>query len=255
MKTLRMLSLLAVSLYGAPLALAALDGTADSSAFTNQYNGNQIWDGSAFVNDWVQSGGHTPAAVSVSGSNLIVSPDADNGWVQHDSDTTAWETGSGNWTIEVSVKLNDVDSAVNDGMVVWGERDGNRGVLWIQDQAVSDLNGVEIASGFDNTDGFHTYRIAFDSTDMSAGTTGTHHVWRDDVLLSGAGVDINLAGGSLSRLIVGDCCTNIGNPVDQYELAYIRYQPDMALAPVPEPNSIFLLCMGLLGLLRLRSRR
>ena len=238
----------------ATTAFAALDGAADSSTFDNQYDGNSIWDGAALQNGWGQNGGHTPAALSLSGSNLVFSPDENNGWIEHDNDATPWELGSGKWTVEVELKLNDNDPNVNDGITLWAERDNNRGVLWIQGNAVSDIDGGEIAGGFDNTDAFHTFRVAFDPTDDTASPSGTHHVWRDDILLSGSGVDINLAGGTASRLIVGDCCTGIGNPVDQYEIGYVRYQADMALAPIPEPNSLVLVGLGIIGFVSFRRR-
>jgi len=230
-------------------ATAALDGTADSSTFASQYNGDQIWDGSATINDWVLNGGNTTAALSLSGSNLVVSADQNNGWVEHDNDSTAWESSAGNWTVEINAKLNNIADDVSDGLVIWGERDGNRGVLWIQDTAVTDIDGNVILDGIDNTDGFHTFRVAYDSADA------LHHVWRDGTLLSGAGVDINLAGGTNSRLIIGDCCTNIGNPVDQYELGFVRYQADQALAVVPEPSTGLLCGLGCLALLSIRRRR
>lgn len=230
-------------------ATAALDGMADSSSFSNQYSGDQIWDGATLLNDWGLNGGNTAAALSLSGNNLVVSADANNGWVEHDNDSTAWESSDGNWTVEINAKLNDTDVGVNDGFVIWGERDGNRGVLWIQGTSVTDINGNVIVDGIDNTDDFHTFRVAYDATDA------LHHVWRDGDLLSGAGVDINLAGGTSSRLIIGDCCTGIGNPVDQYELGYVRYQADQALSVVPEPGSMNLAVIGGLAILAIRRSR
>ena len=241
---LRLLGFSGVLLFLFPAtASAALDGAADSSTFASQFDGNQIFDGTSLINDWVQNGGHTPAAFSLSGGTLVVTPDANNGWVEHDNDFTPWELSAGSWTLEVEVKLNDTDPGVNDGLVLWGERDGNRGVLWIQAGSITDLSGTVLADGLDNTDGFHTIRVAYDSNEA------LHHVWRDGALLSGAGVDINLAGGNLSRLIIGDCCTGIGNPVDQFELGYVRYQADQALAVIPEPTTAILIGLGCLGLM------
>ena len=208
------------------LALTKLD----SSNFDNQYNGNEIWNGATFVNQWAQNGGATAASLSLNGTNLIQDNDDNNGWVEHDNDSTPWELGTGSYTLEVTGVLNDTDGAEEDGFVLWTALDGNRQVIWIQDDSINLLDGTELLGGLDNTNGLHTIRVAYDATDTTAGADGTYHVWHDGLLITGSGI-ARQAGTTSSRLIVGDCCTSIGNPVDQFEIGSIRYDMDDAFEP------------------------
>jgi hypothetical protein len=208
----------------------------DSSNFDNRYNGNEIWNGTSFVNQWAQAGGATPAALSLNGTNLVQTNDANNGWIQHDdADSTPWELGSGSFTVEMTAVLNDTNATLNDGFTLWAElggaTTGNRQILWIQNDSVNLLDGTELLGGIDNTDTLHTYRLAYDATDTSADATGTYHVWRDGLLITGSGIARQAAATVDSRLIAGDCCTSLGNPVDQYEIGYIRYDMDGAFEP------------------------
>lgn len=148
MKTLRDLSdcgncvrtsILFVASISLPLTLrtgSAFDGfNVNSSTFANQYNGSQIWDGATFQNDWTQAGygaGNDPIpALSLNGTalritNSVVATPAgagNNGWVQQDTGSTPWELGTGNWTIELSGKVNKATAAA-DNFVLWG--DGRR---------------------------------------------------------------------------------------------------------------------------------
>jgi hypothetical protein len=51
---------------------AGFDGfDVDSSTFANQYNGNDIFDGSAFNNQWVLAGGGTELDFSLNGTNMV----------------------------------------------------------------------------------------------------------------------------------------------------------------------------------------
>lgn len=229
-----------------------LDGfNVSSSTFAHQYNGNQIWDGSAFQNGWSQAGyaaGSDPLpALSLSGSalrvtnSLITTPAGagNNGWLQQDTGSTPWELGTGNWTIELSGKVNEA-SSLNDNFVLWMAVGGSRLIVRIAQDAVGyGETGADLISGVNNADAFHTYRIAYEANNLTAGPTGTYHVWRDNVPISGVGVS-RQASDANTRLIVGDCCSSLGNPVDPFEIQYVRYDMSGAFSPIADQGVLTL---------------
>lgn len=237
--SLRLFAALALSA-GVASPSFGLDGfNVNSSTFANQYNGNQIWDGSAFQNMWSQAGGATTGALSLNGSALVINnaasglPAGNNGWVQQDSGTSPWELGTGNWTIELSGKVNEATAAA-DAFVLWGTVGGSRSSITIEQNVVRyGEGGPALLTGVTNNDAYHTYRIAYDATDLTASALGTYHVWRDNVPISGLGLP-RVAGDSNTRLIVGDCCSGIGNPVDPFEVQYVRYDMAGAFSPIAD---------------------
>jgi hypothetical protein len=211
----------------------------NSSTFTNQYNGNQIWDGTAFQNMWSQAGGATTAALSLNGTALVINneasglPDGNNGWIQQDTGTSPWELGTGNWTIEISAKVNDT-TAANDNFVLWTTLGGSRFLLRIAKDAVGYSEaGVNLVSGINNADTYHTFRVAYEANNPTGGPNGTFHVWRDNVPISDAGAT-RVAADTTDRLIIGDCCTSIGNPIDPFEIQYVRYSMAGAFSPIAD---------------------
>jgi len=193
----------------------------DSAAFELAAGPSDIHDGDALVNGWVNAGGDVNFELNDGHLSLISA--ANNGWLQHDNDESVWEKGvadGGSWTAEISIRL------VNDegnGLVIWGANGTERNILQVNTGNTQTLTGTVLDEN-DNTDAFHTFRLAFEAQD------GLYYVWRDDVLLTPDGI-AKQAGTGANRFIVGDCCSGI--PMSTVDLAYIRYDTTGAFSPPP----------------------
>ena len=180
-----------------------------------------IYDGEALANAWVNAGGATNFELGDGFVSMISA--ANNGWLQHDNDESVWERGvvdGGSWTAEISVRL----AADNgNGLVIWGANGAERNILQVNTGNTQTLTGAVLDES-DNTDGFHTFRLAFEAQD------GLYYVWRDDVLLTPDGLVKQAATGA-SRFIIGDCCSGI--VMTTVDLAYIRYDTTGAFSPMP----------------------
>lgn len=226
----------------------------DSSTLAHQYDGNQIHDGTSAISPWGILGGIEDDDVALNGSSLVITPlsgaddNDNNGWIQQDGGGTPWEdvVALPQWTLEVSVDLNDLDLELQDNIVIWAEGGGNRQIIIIGSNSVSTFGGTVLDTN-SNTDGQHLFQLQYDATDTTADASGTYQLYRDGVLL---GALARESGQGLDRLIVGDCCTSpLGNPVDQYEIGHVRFGSD-----IPEPCSIVLIGLGLIGLAGRRRR-
>ncbi|SVD64352.1 uncharacterized protein METZ01_LOCUS417206, partial [marine metagenome] len=148
-------------------------------------------------------------------------------WLQHDNDESVWEKGvadGGSWTAEISVRL-----AADDGnaVVIWGANGAERSILQINTGNTQAFGGAVLDEN-DNTDGFHTFRLAFEAVD------GLYYMWRDGSLLTPDGLAKQADTGA-SRFIVGDCCSSY--LMTTVDLAYIRYDTTGAFSPgAPAPG-------------------
>jgi hypothetical protein len=148
---------------------------------------------------------------------------ANNGWLQHDNDESVWETGvagGDSWTAEISLRLANDEG---NGLVIWGANGVERNILQVNTGNTQTLTGTVLDES-DNTDGFHTFRLAFEAQD------GLYYVWRDGVLLTPDGI-AKQAGTGANRFIVGDCCSGI--PMTTVDLGYISYDTTGAYSPAP----------------------
>ena len=102
----------------------------------------------------------------------------------------------------------------------------------------------QIGSDADNTDGFHRFRLAVDDS------TGNISVWRDGVLQAENLPDL-YAGAGYKRLYLGDIS---GRTAGTVEFDYVRFTAG-AFTPVPEPGTVLLLAVGLIGLLAYAWRK
>lgn len=181
---------------------------------------NQIYDGEDLQGDWVNAGGFTD--FELDGPVLTLDSADNNGWLEHDNDSTAWEVGvedGGSWTAEIRLRL---AADEGNGIVLWAANGSERGILQIND-ASTDNFGAEILDENDNTDAFHTFRMAFDSDD------GLYYFWRDGVLLNPDGA-LAQGGTGNNRFIVGDCCSSLF--MTSVDLEYISYDTTGAFSPV-----------------------
>jgi hypothetical protein len=180
-----------------------------------------IYDGEALVNGWVNAGGGTNFELSDGHLSLVSA--ANNGWLQHDNDESIWETGvadGGSWTAEISLRLANDDG---NGIVIWGANGAERNILQVNTGNTQTLTGTVLNEN-DNTDAFHTFRLAFEARD------GLYYVWRDGVLLTPDGI-AKQAGTGANRFIVGDCCSGI--VMTTVDLGYISYDTTGAYSPAP----------------------
>ncbi|MGI9456475.1 MAG: PEP-CTERM sorting domain-containing protein, partial [Aeoliella sp.] len=154
-----------------------------------------------------------------------------------DGGASPWETSvmdEPQWTLDVSLKLNDV-SAAPGFATLWTESTANRAIFVVTPTGITDFGGNAIGGVVDNSDALHAYQIQFDSADATF-TGGTYTVYRDGVLQGQAGRTDTVGAG---RLIVGDCCSTINstpaNPVDEYEIGHVRFD-----AVIPTPDTLTL---------------
>jgi hypothetical protein len=193
----------------------------DSAAFELVAGPSDIHDGDSLVNGWVNAGGDVNFELNDAHLSLISA--ANNGWLQHDNDESVWEKGvadGGSWTAEISIRLANDEG---NGLVIWGANGAERNILQVNTHNTQTLTGTVLDEN-DNTDAFHTFRLAFEGQD------GLYYVWRDDVLLTPDGI-AKQAGTGANRFIVGDCCSGI--PMSTIDLAYIRYDTTGAFSPPP----------------------
>ena len=151
----------------------ALDGfSVGSSTFTNQYNGDDIYDGAGFINDWSAAGGTVTPILG--GTVLTVDLPDSNGWIQQDSGASDWENiGASSWTLEAQLTL-----VEDQALTLWADptADSNGLILYIHENGTGSAAGGTQYSADSNL-GTHTYRLAYESG------ADNMQLWRDDILL------------------------------------------------------------------------
>ena len=206
----------------------------DSADFANKYEGDTD-PVPNYLNNWAAGTSHS------SDGNVLtyVVPEGAGGttWIE----STTWAGAiSHDYTIETRLKINYTygagafDICVDTGA---GEAAfviiGNTSITYFD-------NGVwTTAPTADNTDGFHTFRLAHE-----AGTS-TVSLWRDGELWSN--LPTANFGASTMYWLAGS-----GQAVGNADVDYYRWT-DGAYAPIPEPATMGLLTLG--GLVTLLRRK
>ena len=195
---------------------------ADSSAFTSKFEGNEIWDGSGFVNSWTELGTSPTKSISATDNTdlVAINPGAGASWI--DGTNTGWNNNnSGDWTFETRMKF----TANSSGYVIWLGTGSNTILVEIYGDRTQDTGGTSFNVAHNNLDGeFHTWRIAHE--------TGVgYHVWRDGVRLTataGVGYDNN---NSENRLILGDYTSGAFGNNYATTIDYVRFDQTAGYLP------------------------
>jgi hypothetical protein len=210
----------------------------DSSTFAHQYNGDVVP-----VPDYAQVGafGTLP---STDGDIMTYRVPTGGGYF--DSSVWAGESKDNGWTIEFRIKIDtDFPEGARGAVALYTGSGASGDIMsvgqsYVKKWAHSDI----IVDSNDNTDDFHTFRVAFDHV----GNTWPYTIYRDGVLL-----DTSPNGGNWGTdvLYFGSAGTPYGGPT--VELDYLRWDTTGAYSPIPEPANLVLL--GSLILLHVVRRR
>lgn len=195
-----------------------------SSSFNSKFEGNQIWSGTAYLNNWSETGVLAktllPDAQSALTDLRLIHPSTEARWLE--GTNSGWATGrAGDWTFETRLKF----TANANGYMLWLGTGTQRILVEIYGNRSQDNGANTFNVAHDNLDGnFHIFRIAHESV------AGKYHVWRDGVRLTPiAGVAYD--GGTDGRLIMGDFTSQaFGNNFD-VTVDYVRYDPTAAYLP------------------------
>ena len=193
----------------------------DSTTFSKKFEGNEIWDGSAYVNAWFQYGGMTKSLPEASDLK-IVNPGAGATWLE--GTNSGWNTANnGSWTLETRLKF---DTNAN-GFVLWLGTDNDTILVEIYGNRTQDSGGETFNVAHNNLDGaFHTFRIANDAANAR------YHVWRDGIRLTPVDGVAYDNGNNESRMIFGDYTSGTFGNNFNATIDYVRYdQTDSYLPP------------------------
>lgn len=231
-------------------APAQFDGTLDSAAFTYKYEqtvlaSTQDMDGNS-TNDFSLTGSASTSAgvASFSSGAFYQSGFAGSVVRQNFAVNSAI-------TAEFSLKVTTPGAEGSDGTMSLLLRDkssaGFRSAVYLSIGkttlkfrfGTNTVDVLNLATGLDNTNDFHTYRFARLSTNT---TLSTFYVWRDDVLLTPSGLtETDQFSAGQDSLFVGDVFTT---DAGTFQLDYMRLTSG-AFAPVPEPTSLWLVALGM----------
>ncbi|SHK20106.1 protein of unknown function [Rubritalea squalenifaciens DSM 18772] len=196
----------------------------DCSTFSNKYEGNEIYDGSNYINSWTEV---TPADTAESlvgdGTDLRRDHTGYTGGAWLEGTNTGWSANNdSNWTLEIRMK---VTSAAN-GIALWLGTGNDIAMPVIYDDRTTSFSTRYDVAHTNNDGAYHTFRVANDANN------NVYHLWRDGVRLTPvAGVSYDSTSND-ERLIIGD--TTSGSLGDNYnvDIDYICYDQTGAYLPI-----------------------
>jgi lysophospholipase L1-like esterase len=202
-------------------ATAPLPNEEKASADLNsRFEGNEIWNGSAYLNGWAQFNELTESLPEATDLRLI-HPSTNGRWLE--GTNAGWSAlSAGSWTFETRLKCN----ANANGFVLWLGTGTQRIIVEVHGNRTQDFGATSFNVAHNNLDGnFHVFRVTHDAANAR------YHVFRDNIRLTpldGATYD---QSGADNRLILGDYTTaTFGNAFD-ITLDHVRFGPGAWLPP------------------------
>jgi hypothetical protein len=193
------------------------------AGFSHSFEGDEIFNGSRFVNGWTE--------VTAAATSEVLEGDLTDLRRLHRGGAAAWLEGTasgwnkgndGDWTLEMRIKVN----AAPNGFVFWLGVDGDLILIEVYDGRTRGATGGGFDVAHTNNDGeFHTFRVAHVKEDRR------YHVWRDGerlTVLEGIGYDFT---NNDSRLIIGD--STGGSLGDGYDILIDSVYYDQSGAYLP----------------------
>ena len=188
----------------------------DSSDFSHKFEGNEIFDGTNFINGWSeQNGADTTDSLVTDGTNLRHQhTNGSDSWLE--GTNTGWaDVVNGDWTWETKIKFN----ANPSGYFLWIGTGTNRIYIEIHGDHTQNFGGAGTYNvSHNNLDGnFHTFRV------INEKAAGKYHLFRDGVRLTPIAGEDYESGNSDSRFHMGDYTGGAFGNLYDVEIDYVRF--------------------------------
>lgn len=202
-----------------------------TTELSTTFEGNEIYDGSSYVNGWSEV---TGAAVTetLNGTDLNrTHTSGDGAWLEgqdstKDGGTTTWADAiNQDWTWEARLRINDCSN----GVILWIGTGGGRILVEIYNDRTQNTGGSYSATHTNNDGEFHIWRIAHDADAQK------YALWRDGVLLTDVG-GVNYDGSADGRMIIGDYTGGTFGDYHNIDIDYIAYDQTGAHPPYDGSN-------------------
>lgn len=194
-----------------------------STGFNSRFEGNEIWNGTAFANGWAEAGGTLTKSLPAATDLRLIHPSTNGRWIE--GTAAGWSTiASGSWTFEIRL----LSTANANGFALWLGTGSRRIIVEVHGNRVQDHadGGQTFNAPVNNLDGIpHILRVVHDAPNAR------YHVFRDGVRLSPIDGTPYDQTATDSRLILGDYTSaTFGNLFD-VTLDHVRFTNSALLPP------------------------
>jgi hypothetical protein len=254
---------------GATTHAAVVTDIKDVADFSHVFLGTEIHDGTGYQNGWAEfSPGDGTVFTDLGGGVLGIAETgrgvmldgslASNGsstWVDNLVSPLAPESA---YTIEFKLKVNDLPN----GIRLWSGMGDGRDFVDVFNDGVTITQpggGFLTVPMTINDSAAHTFRLANDGNvggePYPPAPLMIAHVWVDGVRLTEAVGNPWTSSGDDARLLFGDYTSGTFGDDANYEIYYFAHDQGGAFAPIPEPGTLALCGLALVGLIAMRRRR